>query len=399
MHYLELGGAETALIGLLRAWDYSVADVDLFLHSHRGEMMRYLPAEVRLLPEIKDYSLIECPIKDTLRNLRLGIAYGRWKARREHHRFIEHNPQPTGDAEFGYIGRYVTPHLPPVSDTVYDLAISFLAPHDIVLRKVKAKKKICWIHTDYTSIGHNAALEAPVWDGYDRIVSISPAVTAAFLERHPSLGQKIIEINNILSPEIVKGRAGESTPAEFHPDIFNILSVGRFSMTKNFHKIPMILKKVINLTGRTDLKWFIIGYGGEETRIRRSIADEGMEGNVILLGKRENPYPYIAGCDLYVQPSLYEGRSVTVREAQMLGRPVVITAYPTSGSQLENGADGIIVPLDTDGCAAGLAGIIGDESLRDKLSTTCLNRDYSDSSEVGRLLQEIPNEEANNKLI
>ncbi len=82
----------------------------------------------------------------------------------------------------------------------------------------------------------------------------------------------------------------------------------------------------------------------------------------------------------------------------MLGRPVVITAYPTSGSQLENGADGIIVPLDPEECAAGLAGIIGNESLRARLSATCLNRDYSDSSEVSRLLQEIPGQEVDKKL-
>ena len=50
-----------------------------------------------------------------------------------------------------------------------------------------------------------------------------------------------------------------------------------------------------------------------------------MEDKVIILGKRENPYPYIKACDLYVQPSRYEGKCVTVREAQMLGKPVVIT--------------------------------------------------------------------------
>ena len=62
-----------------------------------------------------------------------------------------------------------------------------------------------------------------------------------------------------------------------------------------------------------------------------------MEEHVLLLGKRTNPYPYIAACDIYAQPSRYEGKSVTVREAQMLCKPVAVTAYPTATSQVRDG--------------------------------------------------------------
>ena len=66
MHYLEIGGAETALIGLLQTLDYSRYDVDLFLYAHRGEMMQYVPKEVNLLPEIPIYAQIERPMKSVL---------------------------------------------------------------------------------------------------------------------------------------------------------------------------------------------------------------------------------------------------------------------------------------------------------------------------------------------
>ena len=94
-----------------------------------------------------------------------------------------------------------------------------------------------------------------------------------------------------------------------------------------------------------DVYWYIIGFGADEQLIRRKIAECGMDGRVVLLGKKENPYPYIVACDLYVQPSRYEGKCVAVREAQMLGKPVVITNYATSASQLEDGVDGVIVPM------------------------------------------------------
>ena len=57
MHYLEIGGAETALIGLLNALDSKRVDVDLFLHDHRGEMMQFVPEWVNVLPAIKEYTM------------------------------------------------------------------------------------------------------------------------------------------------------------------------------------------------------------------------------------------------------------------------------------------------------------------------------------------------------
>lgn len=83
-----------------------------------------------------------------------------------------------------------------------------------------------------------------------------------------------------------------------------------------------------------------------------------MEKHVILLGKKENPYPYINACDVYVQPSRYEGKCISVREAQMLGKPVVITRYATSSSQLQDGVDGVIVPMENKGCANGAGGTV-----------------------------------------
>ncbi len=86
MHYLELGGAEKSLVGLLRAIDYSRFDVDLFLYSHRGELMREIPKEVRLLPETAAYACIECPVKDALGKGQGGVVLGRREARLQYKR-------------------------------------------------------------------------------------------------------------------------------------------------------------------------------------------------------------------------------------------------------------------------------------------------------------------------
>lgn len=133
-----------------------------------------------------------------------------------------------------------------------------------------------------------------------------------------------------------------------------------------------------------DVVWYIIGYG-DDSLLRRSIAEAGMEGRVVLLGRKDNPYPYIKACDIYVQPSRYEGKSVTVREAQILCRPVAITDYATARSQVTDGTDGIVMPMDTDACAEALSTLAADSALRGRLSAYLSSHDYGNEAEINKL--------------
>lgn len=164
-----------------------------------------------------------------------------------------------------------------------------------------------------------------------------------------------------------------------------LLSVGRFSEAKNYDNVPDICRRMVE--EGVDVKWYLIGYGGDEVLIRRKIEEAGMEEHVIILGKKSNPYPYIKACDIYVQPSRYEGKSVTVREAQMLCKPVVVTNYPTAPSQIKDGLDGVIVPMDNEGCAKGLARVILDEALQQRLVAYLKVHDYGNEAEVEKIYE------------
>lgn len=387
IHYLDLGGAERSLIGLLGALDYSRVDVDLFVYSHRGELMKMIPPQVHLLPERLEYAQIERPLKEVLRDGYWRIVIARLKAKWQFARYAKRNLSKDGSAVFSYVAQSVAPFLPPIApEKEYDLAISFLAPHDIVLKKVRAKKKVAWIHTDYSQIDVNQALELPVWSAYDKIVSITTDVTRAFLEEFPSLNNRIVEIPNVLSPKMVREQAEIISPEEIAKEmpcengVINLLSVGRFTSAKNYDSIPDICRRILN--EGLSVRWYIVGYGGDEFLILRKIQEVGIEDRVILLGKKENPYPYIKACDIYVQPSRYEGNAVTVREAQILGKPVIVTDYPTAHSQVRDGQDGVIVPMDNEGCAKGIAAVISDCEKQARLSTFCLAHDFGNGSEA-----------------
>lgn len=67
IHYLEIGGVETSLIGLLQALSPEQVEVDLFVNNHSGEMMQLIPDWVNLLPEVSSYAMIERPMLEVLR--------------------------------------------------------------------------------------------------------------------------------------------------------------------------------------------------------------------------------------------------------------------------------------------------------------------------------------------
>ena len=134
-----------------------------------------------------------------------------------------------------------------------------------------------------------------------------------------------------------------------------------------------------------DIRWYIIGFGSDENLIRQKIAEAGMQEHVIILGKKKNPYPYVKACDIYVQPSRYEGKSVTVREAQMLCKPVVVTNYPTASSQIQDGVDGVIVPMDNETCVKGLAKFILDEAKQSQIVEYLKAHDYGNINEVNKI--------------
>lgn len=385
IHYLEIGGAEISLIGLLNAIDTTQYDVDLFLYSHRGELLKQVPNAIHLLPEIRKYDVIEKPITEAIQKGFPDIALARLWAKYQFSRYAKKNQLKEGSAILQYVFDAVTPLLPDINpNTEYDLAISFLTPHNIVLNKVKAKKKLAWIHTDYTKISVNVEKEVKVWSQFDYIVSISEDVTRAFLSVFPTLAGKIIEIANILSPQMIRQKALAVTVSFPIPKgRVSLLSVGRFTFAKNFDNVPDICRRI--LQEGCDICWYIVGYGGDESLIKEKIKETGMEKHVILLGKQENPYPFIKECDIYVQPSRFEGNAVTVREAQILCKPVIVANYPTAHSQIRQGVDGIIVPQDNASCAHGIAQFIKNKELQQNIVRYLEEHDYGNEKEVQKL--------------
>ena len=382
-HSMDIGGAEMSLLGLLENINYKEYSVDLFLLRHQGELLKFIPSEVTLLSEIPQYASLGVPILKVIQQRHIRIAYRRIvgkKIAQIKHSMISKNKESNIINEYSH--KYTVSCLPEISTKKYDVAISFVSPHYFVLKKVRAKKKIAWIHTDYSTLIVDQPSELKMWKEYDKIISISPDVTTSFLNTFPTLEKKICLIENIIPENYMYSRSNECSVDCEMPDFngINLLSIGRFVPQKRFTDIPEICRNIKD--NGINVKWYIIGFGMLEQLIRQKIREFKVEDSVIVLGKKENPYPYIKRCDVYVQPSNYEGKSIAVREAQILHKPVIITNYSTADSQLENGVDGFIVPLDIKQCALGIAKRINDKEALIKISKNTTRKDYINKSQI-----------------
>lgn len=388
-HDMNIGGVERSLISLLEALDYNRYDVDLFLYSHTGDFLPMLPPQVRLLPENKKYKAVSGPLKEALRGGRFRIAFGKLQARFRFQRAWKQGRIPLGgDAGFYSVQclRECTSGALPEIPGEYDAAISFVWPHHCVADRVHAKRKLAWIHTDYSGTYLDYKRDERVWSRFDRIVAVSEECRKSFAGLYPHLADRLCVVENLLDPGFVRRQSELQDVSRELPreeGVTNIVSVGRLSYPKGFDEAIRACRLLLDRGYR--IRWYVVGYGEKEKSLRALIEEHRVEGTFFLLGKKLNPYPYMKACDIYAQPSRYEGKAVTVREAQILARPVLITNFGTAGSQVENGADGYITPLGPEGIADGVAYLIDHPEVCRSLSECAAGRDYGNRDEIKKL--------------
>lgn len=388
MHSMHIGGIETSLIGLLNAFDYSRVDVFLMIFQHRGQLMEHIPDDVHLLPYDFRYDVFEVPIKNIL--LSRNFFRGALKiASRIHLHFKCLLTRQTKGVwnKIQYTEKYLTPTFPRIPGN-YDLCLAFSGEFSIAIKKVKAKTTVGWIHTDYNHLTPDPSIDRRHYSKLDWIVNVSDECRNVFLNYYPQFVDKAIVIENILPTTIIHQKSEKFSVGLEMRTVQNehkLLSVGRFTHAKNFDTIPEMCRRLIDKGYK--IRWYIIGYGGCRELIESKIKEFEVEEKVVILGGKANPYPYIRACDIYVQPSRYEGKAVTVREAQVLGKPVLITNFQTANSQLADGVDGIICPLSIDGVVDGIGKLLDDGNLRETLAATAATRDYSNHAEVEKIYE------------
>jgi glycosyltransferase involved in cell wall biosynthesis len=378
---LEVGGVERSLISLLNELKGAPYSIDLFLYRHTGEFMKLIPEHVHLLPEIQEYTTFRKSIAEVFKDKNYMLANARlkakWKAAVYKIRLSLNEP---GYRQMQDMWMASLNHLPPLEGQ-YDLAVSYLWPHYTVLDKVNASNKAAWIHTDFSTVEVDSARDEKMWSRFDTIIGVSESCREAFLKVYPALSEKTVVIENMSSPESIELEADRETAVNMDKEGFKIVTIARFSYAKGID-LAIEAVHILGTRGVSDFTWYMIGYGGDEPKLKELVKHYGLEDRIIFLGKKINPFPYLKLADLYVQPSRYEGKAVTVTEAQIMKLPILITKYPTASSQVEHGKNGYITDLSPEGIAEGIAHLKQDDQAREALKQACTISSYSSKKDL-----------------
>lgn len=396
-HTLRLGGVERSFLGILESIDYSKFDVDVFLHKHDGELMDYLPEEINLLPENQEVKLLLDPIEIALKDKKFSVVLTKLAAKLYdvfYNLFNKRSNDKLDSTLHFHLHKMANIFFSNISEKQYDVIIAFLHPNHLEINKFKGIKSLSFIHTDYSAINFDIEGERKMWQKYDMIAGVSEEVAYNFKLMFPEMSEKVTVIENIISKDFISKKADEGiTDSNFFIEENQLcfLSIGRFSYQKNFDNIPFIAKMLKD--SNVDFKWYIIGFGSDEEVIKQNIIIANVANEVIILGKKENPYPYIKACDFYIQPSRFEGKAVTVREAQILKKPVFITNYSTANSQVNNSKDGFILPMNNDDFTKMFIEIMQSPDKIKNVVNNLENLDFTNFTEIFKIEEFILNEE------
>ena len=356
VHQLNLGGAQKALIAALDAIDYTENDVTLYVRKDRLDLLGLVNENVSKIIVNEDktkyynkpYSLLlELPI-------RAGKLLGR-------------NTAALREKQLDYIVkrqydfercRYFAdrPH--------FDVAVAYLQGHTagFVDKVIDADRKIVFFHNSTDS---NHALHERILPDFDRIVCVSEGARQAVAGFYPACTDRMTVIENHVDAALVREKAEEYTPV-FPEGKTALCSCGRLTKEKGFD-LAVEAAAVLREKG-LDFRWYFVGDGPERAKLEAMIAEKDLRERIVITGLQENPYPYIQGCEIYVQPSYEEAHPLSVIEAMILQKPIVSTATVGGKNVIRDGTDGLLAAIDPASLAETIFRLAGDAALREELT-------------------------------
>lgn len=341
MESLRIGGAEKSLITLLSLLDKEKYDIDLFLFRHSGDFMNQIPDNVHLLPEDTNIVTMSDHKKAFAKFLCKGDFLRAfhsfcWLLECFISKYILKHQEYCGWSHLKRIYSHI--------EKEYDVSIGYLEKKSTYfsIEHVKAKKHIAFMHTDYDAIPHDEHLDRQYFKHLYALAVVSDHLAEVMKKHFPFMSDRIHIVKNQISPGIIRKMSLDPAPEleGYDCNTIKIVTVGRLTPQKNIDGAILICKQLRNLN--LPIKWFVIGEGEQREELEVIIKENGLENDFYLLGSRSNPYPYMEKCDIYVQPSRWEGYGITVAEAKCLCKPIIASDIPEFREQIDDEINGLI---------------------------------------------------------
>lgn len=386
---LSRAGAEAALLELLRQMDSAEYDISLFVLTAQGELLPELPSYVHVLnTAYNSTSVLSRAGRKKLSALVLRSMFKRGTGIRllpYLFRNLFDMLRRRSVAVDKLLWRVISDGAPRW-DTSYDLAVAYIEGGSTyyVADHVNAAQKASFVHIDYGMAGYTRKLDLDCYRKIDKIYVPAEATGQSVLEVYPEYKDKIELFPNILNvPEIRR----KSLLAGGFDDGYagvRILTVCRLTAQKAL-EISIEAMKLLKDTGR-QFRWYILGEGDQRAKLEQKINALGLTEDFILCGAVENPYPYFRQTDLYVHASRFEARSISIREAQILGCAILASDCGGNAENVSDGVDGKLCSLTPESIRDGILWLIDHPEERKKYAEAAERKHQAQNNEENKLI-------------
>ncbi len=368
---LESGGVSKSMVSLLNTIDRQQYEVSLWMGSPEGLFRDLLPKDITLLSDERITLLLKGTrgLQPLLRRghfflflgsiLRLMLA-GISKA---------------------YAGWLLARLMPAIGREEYDLIVDYNGQHQLyyMVDKLRGRRKASFFHSDYAKWPYYYRMDKRYYPHVDRILTISEVCVQSLKNYFPEQAKKVELMENITSPALIRSMA-EQQITDFEGEL-KILTLGH--ICKNKGTDLAIRAAAILRDNGIRFKWFFLGKEAED--FRGLIAQLGLDEYIVYLGMRANPYPYLKQADLYVHPSLYEGKSIALDEAKLLCKPIVVTNFSTVRDQFQDRTNASICRMEPASIASAVEELLGDAALRTSYVQYLQAHQTDNTSEVNKI--------------
>ncbi|MFD0829833.1 glycosyltransferase [Neobacillus sp. M.A.Huq-85] len=377
---MNIGGVEKSLLSLLSEIQKNEYDITILLLEKKGGFLKYLPDWVEI-EEASWYKkvkpIIMQPPQKTIKNylkdkrygkvLTFGFSYFLSKYFNNRYHYYKNVAKDI-----------------PFSNSTYDIAISYHGPTDIIdfyiANKVKAQKKISWVHFDISKHQINKNLYEKLYKRFNKIHIVSKEAKKHLVEQIPTVKNKAEVFMNIIPTNLIMELSKEKIEFDQKYNGIKIVTVGRLSKEKGQ---DLAIKALFKLRkDGYDVRWYCIGEGNNRKGLEFHIKKYNLENSFFLLGSTPNPYPYISNADIYVQTSRHEGYCLTLAEAKCLRKPIITTNFVGANEQLINGHNGLIVECNAEELYKKLKYLIDNPLQKNKLVENLNNLDAEEVKKV-----------------
>ncbi|MCI8589776.1 MAG: glycosyltransferase [Clostridiales bacterium] len=385
---MNCAGTEKSFLSFADSIDYDKYEVDLLLAKKEGLFLDLLPPQIRVI-EMDAYG-------------DLFTLTGRSAAAVIRENFCKKNPLVYFELLPYVIKMILFPKQKSftamrlwvkmmqkmeVFQGAYDAAIAYWGDKTMfyMIDKVNASKKIAWLHFDYAFPPRDDALYEPYFKQCDGVVTVSESIDKSLKEKLPSIADRCVMMENIQNPRLIRSLAEQGDTFQDDFTGTRVLTIGRISEQKGYDFAVEALSR-LKKEGYP-IRWYILG-GGEErdvAALKQLAADKEVSDCLVLLGVTQNPYGYLKDCDIYAQPSRHEGKPISVEEAKILGKTILISSYLSAAEQLDKGELGLICEIGSEGTYQGLKTLLDHPEICAQYQAELMKRDFGNVHEMNKI--------------